>query len=128
MHRDRLGVEGLRLRCMLGTRQPGSMAMQDVVVTFSVCADLAKAARKDQLDGVLDLARVVRAVRTYVASAAHELIESLAAEIARVLLTEFRVESATVTVRKPGAFPDADAACVTLTRDQGYFATKHNSQ
>ena len=124
MHGDQLSVEGLRFRCTLGTRERVTMALQDVVVTFSVCTDVSEAARSDQLADTLDLASVVKSVRVYVESAAHELIESLATEIARVLLTEFPVQSATVTVRKPGAFRDADAASVTITREQGYFATK----
>ena len=128
MFRDQLSVEGLRLQSTLGTRQPESMALQDIVVTFSVCTDLSEPARNDQLAGTLDLASIVKSVRVYVESAAHELIESLATEIARVLLTEFPIQSATVTVRKPGAFRDADGESVTLTREQGYFATKQRGR
>ena len=119
---DQLSVEGLRLRCMLGTRQPE--APQDIVDTFSVCVDLARAARADLLADTLDLALSAKRDRLYVDSAAHELIESLATEIARVLLTEFPVASATVTVRKPDAFEDADAESVTITRERGFFPVK----
>jgi dihydroneopterin aldolase len=124
MERDQLSVEGLRLRCMLGTRQRERMAAQEILVTFSVCTDAAGAGAGGQPAAPVQPGDLVNSVRTYVARAAHELIESLASEIARVLLTDYPIQEATVTVRKPGAFPDADAEAVTLTRAVGYFPKK----
>jgi len=121
MNRDQLSVEGLRLRCQLGTERPDTMMEQDIVVTFTLYTDLSKASRSDTLADTVDLARVVTSVRTYAACTAHELLESLALEIARILLTDFPIHEASVTVRKPGAFPDADAQSVTLTRQRAHF-------
>jgi dihydroneopterin aldolase len=121
MHRDQLSIEGLRLRCALGTQEPEKLAQQDVVVTFSVYANLSMASRSDKLADTIDLGRMVSSVRKYVARAAHELIESLAFEIARILLTDFPVQEATVTVRKPTAFGDAYCESVTLTRQRSHF-------
>ena len=120
---DQLSVEGLRLPCLLGTGL-GEMLRQDVEVTFSVRTDLAPAGRSDSLADTIDMARLVASVRTYAERAAHELIESLALEIARVLLTEFPVEAASVTVRRRGAVHGADASSVTVTREKGHFPKK----
>jgi dihydroneopterin aldolase len=123
MAADRLSVEALRLPCLLGSGCD-TMVRQEVEVSFSVCADLAPAGRSDSLADTIDMGRLVASVRTYAERAAHELIEALALEIARVLLTDFPADSATVTVRQRGAIQDAEARSVTVTREKGHFPRK----
>jgi len=121
MHSDELSVEGLRLRCQLGTKQWEKMTQQDVVVSFSVFADLSVPARSDQLTDTINMGSLVTKVRQYVETASHQLIESLSLEIARILLTEFPIEEVLVNVRKPGAFTDAECEAVTIRREKAFF-------
>ena len=124
MHRDQLGVEGLRLRCLLGTDRAQTMAAQDVLMDFTLYLDLSAAGRSDEPADSVDMPAVALSVRRYAAHTAHELLESLASEIARILLTDFPVQEARLVLRKPGAFADAESECVSLTRQRAHFKPK----
>jgi dihydroneopterin aldolase len=121
MQRDQLSVEGLRLNCMLGAQRYGTLAPQEVVVAFTLHMDLTAACRSDSLADTIDLAKVVTSLRRYAACAAHELIESLAHEIARILITDFSAQEVTVSVRKLQTPRGGAYESVTLNRQRAHF-------
>jgi dihydroneopterin aldolase len=82
-------VQCLRLSCLLEEGGDERLALQELDVELAVvCGSEA-----------IGAAEIARAVRHYVRVTAHENLEALATEIARVLATDFPVLEAAVEIR-----------------------------
>lgn len=119
--KDELSVEGLTLRCFLGTKKWEKMTRQEVVIDLKIWSDLSKAAKSDSLEHTVNIGKVVSEVTKYVGASTHRLIESLALELARIIVTEFNVSEVEVKVKKPGAFKNATYESVILRRSRQFF-------
>ena len=124
-YRDEMAVEGLRLYCLLGTKEWEKMAQQEVVVDFKFWMDVTLAAKSDTLSETVNMGKVTKAITKYVQSASHSLLESLAHEILRILLVDFQLQEAEVKVRKPNQFKNAASAAVTIRRNRTFFAASN---
>ncbi|GAA2107116.1 dihydroneopterin aldolase [Microlunatus panaciterrae] len=99
-------------------REQGQRFVVDVVCAL----DLEPAARSDDLTDTLDYGSLAAAVVKDIEGEPLDLIESLAARIARTCLSNQRVDAVEVTVHKPDAPMPVDVAdvAVTLTRSRTY--------
>lgn len=88
---------------------------QTFVIDLALGTDTREAARTDDLRNTVDYGSVVDAVVRAVQHDPVDLIETLAARIAEVVLTNDRVEWTRVTVHKPEAPIEATFTDVTLT-------------
>lgn len=84
-------------------------------IDLAIGTDTRTAAATDDLQNTVDYGSVVDAVVTAVQRDPVDLIETLAARIAGVVLTNDRVEWTRVTVHKPDAPIEAKFDDVTLT-------------
>lgn len=71
----------------------------------------------DRLDGVVNYASIVEAVREEVAAGHVRLIETLAERIAARCFADSRVRKARIQVEKLDVFPDAASVGVEIERD-----------
>ncbi|MFB5190321.1 dihydroneopterin aldolase [Alicyclobacillus fastidiosus] len=77
---------------------------QRFVVNVWLACELSEAGRTDDVSKTVDYARVYAIVREVVEGLPKKLIEAVAEDVARQLLTTFaRLQSVTVEVEKPGA-------------------------
>lgn len=99
-------------------RQQGQRFVVDVVCSL----DLEPAATSDDLTDTLDYGALAAAVAKDIEGEPLDLIEALAARIARTCLGHQRVDVVEVTVHKPEAPMPVDVAdvAVTLTRSRTY--------
>ncbi len=111
----RLFVQGLAIDAEVGvwahekgTRQPIRL---DIDLTVSDRGDAG-----DDLARVVCYASVADQVRTVVARGHFNLVERLAHEIAKELLSDSRILAARIRIEKPGAIADADAAGIEIRR------------
>ena len=115
---DRIEVTGIRAWGHHGVLPHETKLGQEFVVDLVVEVDLATAGASDALDDTIDYGQLSQQVVDLVAGPPFQLIESLAARIADVVLAHPLAEAVTVTVHKPSApfpVPVAEAA-VTITR------------
>jgi dihydroneopterin aldolase len=83
---------------------------------FDVTLEVAEP-QEDAIDATVDYRAVRDAVRELSDARSYKLLESLAAAAADAIVTTFRVESATVRVRKPGvAWAEWTAATASRAR------------
>jgi dihydroneopterin aldolase len=119
--RDRILLEGMRLRGRVGVLAREKREGQDFLVDLALEFDRIPAVETDRLEDTVDYGRVFALVRTVVAEARFDLIERLAGEIAtRVLDAEPSAAAVAVTVRKPSApVPGRfDAMGVSIRRER----------
>jgi len=116
---DRIHIRDLMLRCIIGFNDDERREKQDVIINIILDADLSDACSTDNVDDSVDYKIVKKKIISLVERSSYNLLERLAAEIARVCLENRRVKKVTVTVDKPGALRFARSVAVEITRTQG---------
>ena len=115
---DRIYIRDLALRCIIGVYPEERREKQDVIINLVLECDLAVAARSDRLEDTMNYKELKQQIRAMVEASEFLLIERLADRIAEICLQNRRVQSATVTVDKPGALRFARSVAVEITRTQ----------
>lgn len=113
---DRIRIQDLLLRCIVGINPDERKNKQDVVLNITLFADLTKAAGTDDIDDTVNYRTIKNQVIELVESSSFYLVEKLAGEIARVCLRNDRVEAVRVSVEKPGALRFARSVGVEIMR------------
>lgn len=112
---DELTVRGIECYGHHGVFEFERREGQTFVIDLTLGVDTAPAAASDDLRDTVDYGSLVAAVKAAVETDPVDLIETLAARISDVCLSDARVEWARVTVHKPEAPIEATFADVTLT-------------
>lgn len=115
--RDRLFVDELRIRTIVGVHEWEQREPQEIVVHLEAEVDLGAAAVTDDLEDTVDYGRLIRGVQAHVEGSRFHLVERLASSIADHILEGFpRVAAITVRVDKPGASRLARNVAVQMRR------------
>lgn len=117
---DRIELRGLRVLGRHGALEGEQDTAQPFELDLEVEADLAEAARLDDLSKTVDYSLVVDTAMTIVGSHRYFLLESLAEAVAAGVLELDSVRAVTVTVRKlrPPVAADMASAGVRLRRER----------
>jgi FolB domain-containing protein len=116
---DRILIEGLTARCIIGANPEERREKQDVVIDLTLEADLGPACRSDRLADAVDYRAVKKKVYALVEASRFELVEALAQAIADACLGCPGVRGVTVRVDKPSALRFARTVGVEITRARG---------
>jgi 7,8-dihydroneopterin aldolase/epimerase/oxygenase len=112
---DQLSIAGIECFAHHGVLDHERRDGQVFVIDLTLGLDTRPAAGSDDLRDTVDYGSLVADVKTVVESDPVDLIETLAQGVARVCLSDGRVEWVRVTVHKPNAPIDAVFADVALT-------------
>ena len=113
---DRIIIRDLRVRAIVGVNRWEKAAPQVVAVDMEIAVDAAKAAEADEIAATVDYKRVSRGITALAKSRSYELIETLAEEIASLVLREQGAQRVRVTARKPFALRKARDVGVVIER------------
>jgi dihydroneopterin aldolase len=97
---DVVELRGLRALGVCGVLPEEQLRPQPLEVDLDVLADLAPAGRSDDLDDTVDYGALCAVVERVVSTERFGLLERLAERIAEVVLSDDRVRSVVVSVRK----------------------------
>lgn len=114
---DRIHIDGLTFSGKHGVFARERRVEQEFAVEVSFTFDTTKAGKSDKLKDTVDYGAIKECIRETIEGKSHYLIEKLADEIARKILTNKRVGEATVTIRKTAVW-DNGIPGVTITRPQ----------
>jgi dihydroneopterin aldolase len=124
-----LSVEGIAFKCIIGVTERERNVLQDVVVNVHVKADLANAIASDSIQDTIDYRRIAQCVMTAGARLNFQLIESLAAHLARSLFDSFpAVQTTRIELEKMGALTAARTVKVTITSQRGGFTSRKQQE
>jgi 7,8-dihydroneopterin aldolase/epimerase/oxygenase len=115
MTADELTISGIECFGHHGVFDVERREGQVFVIDLTLGLDTAPAAASDDLQDTVDYGSLVGAVKAAVERDPVDLIETLAARIAAICVSDRRVEWARVTVHKPDAPIDATYSDVALT-------------
>jgi len=113
---DRLHIEGLQARCIVGINAEERRKKQDVVIDIALGADLRDAGAHDEIAETVDYKAVKQDVLALVEASSYKLVECLAERVAETCLAHPRVEEVRVRIAKPGALRFARTAAVEIVR------------
>ena len=116
---DKITIRDVALRCIIGIYPEERREKQDVLVTITLHANLARAGRSDAVEDTVDYEAVNKAVINLVENSEYMLVEALAQAIADVCLSFGGVEQVNVIVEKPGALRFARTVEVEISRSRG---------
>ena len=115
---DRIYIRDLALRCIIGLYPEERTNKQDVIINVIMDTDLRAAGKSDALEDTVDYKTIKLSILDFVENSSFKLIESLANGIATICLNDPRVQSATVTIDKPGALRFCRSVAVEVTRNR----------
>jgi len=116
---DRIHIEALKLRCIIGINDWERKSPQDVLVDLTLHTDTRRAGASDNIADTVNYRTLAKSVIAHVEQSQYYLVEALAENIARLCLQTPGVQRAEVGVRKPGALRFAESVGVSITRDRG---------
>ncbi len=113
---DRVLIEALAVEAVIGVYDWERTIRQRLVIDLEMATDIRPAAAGDDLTHTLDYAAISARIQTYADDSQFELVETFAERLAALLREEFGIPWLRMTVRKPGAVPEAQAVGVRIER------------
>jgi 7,8-dihydroneopterin aldolase/epimerase/oxygenase len=111
---DRIELRGLRVRGRHGVFEHERRDGQDFVVDVTVWMDLAPAAASDDLADTLHYGELAEKTAAIVGGEPCDLIETVSARVADMVMTDARVQATEVVLHKPQAPIPLDFADVAV--------------
>ena len=115
---DRIYLRDLRTETIIGIYDWERKIRQTVSFDFEFPADIRRAAKTDKIEDTLNYKSVAKRVLAFVEASEYHLVETLAEEVARLILRDFSVEWVKVTLNKPGAVRGSRDVGVTIERSR----------
>ena len=112
---DRLFIHDLTASCHIGVSDWEQAKAQDVWIDLELEIDAAKAAAHDDVKDAVDYGALVTAVKSLVQGTSCHLVETLAEEVASLILSQFAAPQVRVRVKKR-ALPGIESAAVEVLR------------
>lgn len=113
---DKVIIRELTLLASIGVYDWEHQIQQKLVIDLEMGWDNRPAAASDDIALALDYASVSQAVGELVQGQHHKLVETLAEKIAAMLLNDFSTPWVKVSLKKPGAVPNAATVGVEIER------------
>jgi dihydroneopterin aldolase len=114
---DIIFLKDLRVEAIIGIFDWERRATQTVSLDLEMATDVARAAESDSIEAALNYKLVAKRLVDYVESSEFQLVETLAENVARIVVTEFAVPWVKVSVAKPAAITGSREVGVVITRD-----------
>jgi len=118
---DIIFLNDLRVETVIGIFDWERKIRQTISIDLEMAADIRKAASTDAIENTLDYKAVAKRLISFVEESDFGLVETLAEETARIVVTEFGVPWVKVTLHKPGAIRGAkDVGVIIERREKDY--------
>lgn len=100
---DIIYLKDLRIDTIIGIYDWERRTRQTIILDIEMGADIAKAAKTDDIENTLNYKAVAKRIIAFVEGSEFQLVETLAERIAEILLEEFNVPWLRLTLNKQGA-------------------------
>ena len=118
---DRIFLRDLRIETVIGIYDWERGIRQTVSFDFEFPADIRRAAASDNIADTLDYKSVAKTVIAFVEASHFGLVETLAEQVARLILDKFGLPWVRVVLNKPGAVRGSKDVGVMIERTRGDF-------
>jgi len=116
MAKDIIFIEGLEIETIIGVYEHERDIKQKVVLDIEMTIPESDASSSDDLRHTVDYDAVSKLVTSYVIDTQYQLIESLAEQVASLVLGAFATDSLKLKLSKPGAVKNAKSVGLIILR------------
>lgn len=113
---DKIIIRDLRLQGIIGIQPEERERPQTILISATIYTDTRPAAASDNIEDTLNYYAISQRISQHVTNSNRWLVEKLADDLARIIVTEFSVERVTIRVEKPDILPQAAAVGVEIDR------------
>jgi dihydroneopterin aldolase len=113
---DIVFLHGLKAHCVIGVWGWEKQITQLIGIDLDLAADIVSAASTDQLADALDYKSVAQRVRDFAEESRFQLLETLAENIAVLVMNEFAVPWVRVGINKGGVVKNCDNVGIIIER------------
>lgn len=113
---DIIFLHGLKVECVIGIWEWERRISQTLIFDLDIGFDTRFAAKSDSIEDTLSYREVAKRVSAYVVGARAKLVETLAENVAQIVLHEFGASWVKVRVNKRNAVTDATDVGVVIER------------
>jgi FolB domain-containing protein len=115
---DKVIIRDLSVRGIIGIHDWERKVRQEILINLTLFGELSRAGESDRIEDCINYQTIAEKVQAH-AETAHTLtVEALAADLARLCLTEPNVQKVLVRVEKPGAIRFARSVGVEIEREK----------
>jgi len=118
---DKIFLKELTTETVIGIFDWEREVKQTIAIDLEMSADIRRAARSDSIQDTLNYKAVAKRLLAFIQQSRFQLVETLAEEVARLVLTEFPVEWVKVTLHKPGAIRHSRDVGVMIERSRADY-------
>lgn len=115
---DIVFIEDLQIEAVIGIYDWERTTRQIVSLDIEMASHCAMAAATDRVRDTIDYNKVARRLVEFVGQSQVHLVETLAEQIAVLLMAEFGAPWVRIKVSKPGALSNAKAVGILIERGQ----------
>jgi len=113
---DIIYLHGLRIDTIIGLFPWERQVRQNVIFDLDMAGDVAKAAATDRIEDTIDYKAIAKRIIDFVGKSEFQLVETLAEEVAKIIIKEFQVSWLRLRVNKAGAVRGAQDVGVIIER------------
>jgi dihydroneopterin aldolase len=113
---DKIFLSALSVDCIVGIWEWERRVRQTVIIDLEMAADIRRAAASDRIEDTIDYKKVAKRLLAFVGESQFRLVETLAENIARVVIVEFGVSWVKVRLNKQGAIRGARDVGIEIER------------
>jgi dihydroneopterin aldolase len=113
---DMVFIRQLEIATVIGVHAWEREVRQTLLFDLEMAADISTPATSDNVRDALDYQAVAERITTLVESSDCQLLETLAARVAELVLSDFSVSWLRLRISKPGALANALAVGVVIER------------
>jgi dihydroneopterin aldolase len=113
---DLVYIKNLRVETIIGIYDWEREVKQVVSMDLEMAADIKMAARTDDIGYALNYKSISKRIIKFVQEQKFKLIESMAEEVAQIVLIEFSVPWVRLRISKPGALRGSEDVGIIIER------------
>lgn len=117
---DIVYIEGLQVETVIGIYDWEREIRQVVCLDLQMATDIQAAAASEDIDRTLNYKAVSDRLISFIETSEFLLVETMAEEIAQIVLSEFGVRWLKLKLGKPGAVPAASDVGVIIERGERF--------
>jgi dihydroneopterin aldolase len=115
---DIIFLHDLKIECVIGIWDWERKIRQTVILDLDLGFDIRRAAASDAIDDTLNYKAVAKRMQDFVGASQFQLVETMAEQVAAILLTEFKLPWVRVRINKRGAIRGAGDVGVVIERGE----------
>ena len=116
---DKIILTDLRIDAVIGIWNWEKRNPQTITIDLEMLTDIKKASQSDSIKDAVDYKAVSKRVKKFIQESQFNLIETLAENVAKIILEEFDIQWLKLSVSKPFAIKDSKniGVCIERTKD-----------